>query len=391
MRRFPTFLEFKRESRSEGVMKITEPNASIITTITRATAVTLAVFLGACSDGNDHHEQQAAVPFQELVDQGVTRYLGVYSPSGTTQAGNVINYQFGAGAGPLCLTGKPYTMATLDEGTEDLVIFLEGGGACWFDFCAATSEASQGIPAHSIFQPGNPLAGISTVYLPYCDGGIFASDADVDTDNDGAADRFHRGLHNLSAGLDVAVRAFPAPRRIVLVGVSGGGYGTLFALPLVRQLYPGVPIDVLNDSGIGINRPNDPDWNAQIYEYWNIGSFFPASCAECVVQGSPTGIINWELAQDPDVRLGMLSYSQDATISTFYLGIGGAAFENLLRTTLADVEAANSSRMHSFVRAGDTHTFLESDLSISVEGVSVAGWVNDMLFGADEDWRSVSE
>ena len=182
--------------------------------------------------------------------------------------------------------------------------------------------------AFSIQLGANPLAGISTVYLPYCDGGIFASDADVDTDNDGTDDRFHRGLHNLSAGLDVAVRTFPAPRRIVLVGVSGGGYGTLFALPMVRQLYPGVPIDVLNDSGIGINRPNDPVWNQQIIDYWNIGSFFPASCAECDVQGSPAGIINWQLAQDPDVRLGMLSYTQDFTIGTFFLGIGGPAFES---------------------------------------------------------------
>src|SRR5690606_27336640 len=103
----------------------------------------------------------------------------------------------------------------------------------------------------------NPLADYSTVYVPYCDGGLHASDADVGTDGDGITDRYHRGLHNLSASLDVAVNTFPTPRRIVLTGVSGGGYGTIFALPLVRQLYPGVPIDVVNDSGIGITRPDD--------------------------------------------------------------------------------------------------------------------------------------
>lgn len=356
----------------------------------------LALLAGACSDGSDNVEigNGEAVPYQELVEQGVTRYLGMYSPMTASQDGDVVNHQFGAGDGPLCLDGTRYSMATRDKGSEDLMIFLQGGGACWFDLCAATSQAGPGIPPIGILDQNsaiNPVAGTSTVYLPYCDGGLFASDADVDTDDDGVDDRFHRGLHNLSAGLDVAARTFPAPRRIVLVGVSGGGYGTLFALPIVRQLYPGVPIDVVNDSGIGINRPNDPDFNQQVIDYWNIGSFFPASCAECNVQGSPAGIINWQLREDPNVRLGMLSYTQDSTIGTFFLGIGGPAFEAVLRPTLAEVESANPQRMRSFVRAGDSHTFLLTDLSIAVEGVSVSDWVASMVDGPADDWQSVSE
>lgn len=361
-------------------------------------AAALPLFVGACSDDNnnnhDNNNPETPVPFQELVDQGVTRYLGVYTPMSSVQDGDVVNHQFGEGDGPLCLNGTPYTMATRDEGTEDLMIFLQGGGACWFDLCAATTQAGPGIPVAGILDPTssiNPLAGISTVYMPYCDGGIFGSDADVDTDNDGTYDRFHRGLHNLSAGLDVAVRTFPSPRRIVLAGVSAGGYGTLFALPIVRQLYPGVPIEVLNDSGIGINRPNDPVWNQQIIDYWNISGFFPASCPECNVQGSPAGIINWQMEQDPDTRLGMLSYTQDFTIGTFFLGIGGPAFEAVLRPTLSDVEDANPERMRSFVRAGDTHTYLMGDLSIEVDGVSVSEWVASMIDGPADEWQSVSE
>ena len=189
----------------------------------------------------------------------------------------------------------------------------------------------------------------------------------------------------------MAVRAFPAPRRIILAGVSGGGYGSLFALPVVRQLYPDVPIEVLNDSGIGINRPDDPAFNQQIIDYWNIGGFFPESCEECNVQGSPTGIINWQLAEDPDVRLGMLSYTQDATIGGFFLGIGGPTFESILRQTLTDVEAANGDRMRSFVRAGSSHTFLLGDLAIEVSGVTLSDWIDAMLDDTADDWNSVTE
>jgi len=367
-------------------------------TLRAVAGLAVAISLVACSNGNDNgtllDSGQPTVPFQELVDQGVTRYLGLYSPSSTTQSGNVISHQFGAGDGPLCLNGTPYTMSTRDEGSEDLMIFLQGGGACWFDLCAATPEAGPGIPEVGVLSQDpaiSPLAGVSTVYLPYCDGGLFGSDADVDSDNDGTDDRFHRGLRNLSAGLDVAVRAFPKPRRVVLAGVSAGGYGTLFALSVVRQMYPGVPIEVINDSGIGINRPSDPTFNQQIIDYWNIGAFFPASCAECNYQGSSADLINWQLTQDPDVRLGMLSYTQDFTIGTFFLGIGGPVFESVLRPTLADVEAAHPERMRSFVRAGTTHTFLIGDLGIAVEGVSVHDWVESMIDGPTDNWQSVSE
>tara|TARA_R110000823_G_scaffold47903_9_gene121820 strand:- start:2517 stop:3653 length:1137 start_codon:yes stop_codon:yes gene_type:complete len=355
----------------------------------------LAILAAGCSDNNDSPaEGDDAVPFQELIDQGVTRYLGLYSPMMSTEDGGVMNHAFGEGDGPLCLDGGPYTMATRDTGTEDLMIFLQGGGACWFDLCAATSEAAPGIPNAGILNPSlgaNPLAGMSTVYLPYCDGGLFASDADVDSDDDGTPDRFHRGLHNLSAALDVAVQTFPAPRRIVLAGVSGGGYGSIFALPLVRQLYPDVPIDVLNDSGVGITRPDDPAFNQQIIDYWNINGFFPASCEECTIQGDPSGFLDWQLKQDPDTRLGMLSYAQDFTIGTFFLGIGGPAFEGVLRPAMAELESRNPERMRSFIAPGSSHTFLLGELDVAVEGVTVGEWVESMVDDVDGNWESVSE
>ncbi|MEM9255567.1 MAG: pectin acetylesterase-family hydrolase [Pseudomonadota bacterium] len=366
----------------------------------RVVVCALAVALAACSDsdnnnndGSDDGGVEPAGQFQELVDQGVTRYVGLYSPMATSQEGDVVNHDFAEGDGPLCLDGSRYTMATRDEGSEDLLILLQGGGACWFTFCSATESAGTGIPAAGILDPANPdnpLAGVNTAYLPYCDGGLHASDADVDSDNDGLIDRYHRGLHNLSAGLDVTVRAFPAPSRIVLAGISGGGYGTIFALPLVRQLYPDTPIEVINDSGLGITRPADPDFNNEILEYWNIGAFFPESCPDCVPQGDAVEFLDWQLGQDPGLRLGLMSYAQDFVIGTFFLGIGGPAFEQEMRTTTGELEQRNPDRVRSFIRAGDSHTFLGSDLTLSVEGLSISDWVDGLINDTD-DWRSVSD
>jgi hypothetical protein len=290
-------------------------------------------------------------------------------------------------------------MATRNSGSDDLLIFLQGGGACWFPnsggLCAATSSAAGQlpIPINGLLSPDpskSPLAGTSAVYVPYCDGGLHASDADYDSNDDGNIDLYHRGLHNLTASLDVAMGVFPAPSRVILAGVSGGAYGALFALPLVSQAYPGVPIDVLNDSGIGITRPDDPVFNQAVVEYWNIEDFFPASVPNVMPEGSPTTLLNWQLKQDTNIRMGMFSYAQDSTIGTFFLGLDPSVFEGLLRSTVADVETANEQRVRSFIADGGSHTFLGGDLSLSVEGVTLYDWVDAMINEPLENWESVS-
>lgn len=107
--------------------------------------VMLIVGLIACSDSNYQpppitpspapEAEPEPVPFAELYEQGVDRYLGEFTPMSAEPADGIVQHTFGAGDGPLCLTGGEYTMATRDGGDDTLMIFLEGGGACWSDFC----------------------------------------------------------------------------------------------------------------------------------------------------------------------------------------------------------------------------------------------------------------
>jgi len=365
----------------------------------------LIPFLAACSDSSDspvavappapppEEIEPEAVPFQELLDQGIARYLGEYTPMLSEQDGAIVNHSFGAGDGPLCLTGGEYTMATRDTGSEDLVIFLQGGGACWSDLCLATEQAAPGIPPIGVLNPaleGNPLAGMSMVYLPYCDGSLHAGDQDVDTNEDGEADRFHRGLHNLSASLDVAVSTFPSPRRIVLTGVSAGAFGTTYALPLVRTLYPGVPIDLVNDSGLGLGRIGQPEFITQLLTEWNATAFFPESCDTCIGDdGHTTDYHQSQLEEDDNLRRGMMSYTRDTVIAVTFVQVGGEAFEAALLEELDDLEAAYPERVKSFVAAGPAHTFLIGDLNQTAGGVTVADWVSSMLDG--EGWETTRD
>jgi hypothetical protein len=210
-----------------------------------------------------------AIPFETLYEQGVDQYLGDFTPMLSEAANDIVQHTFGTGEGPRCLLGGDYTMATREGSSSELMIFLEGGGACNSLLCQATPVASPGMPRFGILNPeasSNPARNFNVAYLPYCDGSLFSGDTAIDTDDDGVVDRYHHGLKNLSASIDVIASTFPAPDRILLTGNSAGGFGTDYMLPLVRKLYPDTPIDLINDSGVGISRPGYVDFVSQRME-----------------------------------------------------------------------------------------------------------------------------
>ncbi len=360
----------------------------------RALLVMCGLVLVACSDGNDNDNDNDNTPFQEIIANGIDRYLGEYTPMMSDTSDGVVTHTFGTGDGPLCIDGSSYRMSTRDMGSEDLIIFLQGGGACWSTFCAATENAAAGLPAVGLLDPNradNPVRDWNLVYLPYCDGGLHSSDKDNDYDNDGNVDTPQRGLHNLSAALDVAVNTFPAPRRILLAGASAGGFGTTFALPLVRYLYPDVPIDVVNDSGVGVGRPNDRAYLELLMSDWNQSAFIPDSCDDCLGDdGHLTSFLIWQLDQDPNVRRSILSSKQDDVIGTFFLQIGGPAYEAALIPELMELEAAHPDRVRYWLTEGDGHTYVQLAPEQTAGGVSALDWVKTMLDDNDS-WTTVSD
>ncbi len=356
-------------------------------------AACLSLFLLGCSDDSDSPEIDTR-PFAELYEQGILRYLGVYTPMQSEVNGDVTVHTFGVGDGPMCQLGAPFGMSTRDQGSENLLIFLEGGGACWSELCLSTEEISTFNSTAGINDPNranNPTRDWNQVYVPYCDGSLHAGDSEADYDNDGIPERSHRGLHNLSAALDVAANTFPSPRRIVLAGNSGGGFGTIFALPLVRAIYPDARIDVLNDSGVGVGEPDDPGLLLTLQEDWNLGAFQPASCPDCIGDdGHFTNYMIWQLDQDSNTNLSLLSYTQDFVIANTFVRIGGPAFETALRGEMEKQEAANPERVRSFIPAGTGHTFLQLEPDKTIDGVNLMDWIGAMLSDGP-GWESLSE
>jgi len=354
---------------------------------------------GSSSTGN---------PFQEMVDQGVTQYEGLAQVSEETAVNGVIQYTYDPASGPRCLRGGTYHSAVRKTDSDELFIYLNGGGACWQEFCMAVTQAAVGIPDFQILDnknPNNPLKDWNLSYLPYCDGSLFAGEAEYDDDGDGKIDRYHHGIRNLTAGLEVTRRNFPAPKRIFLAGSSAGGWGTIMATPLVRIFYPDVPIYIFSDSGSGVANGNDPGFLTMLLNEFNIMRFIPQSCQDCIANGHLTKVIAWALERDPKLKIGIFSSYQDKIYSMFFFGIPGAQFEAQLKEEFAYLNGEFPKRAKGFLIAGDMHTTLGLDVSVFMDnlgstvsedlitqivtlggldtaqnGVTIAEWIRRMLY-----------
>lgn len=336
------------------------------------TLVLPAVFLLATScDGDpaaspDVPDAGPPPPTQTIAEQlGLTQYVGAITPIEESVDGDVTTYTFDPAEGPLCMRGAEYRMSVRDlPGSDDLVIFLQGGGACWSAFCLAVTAAPPGIPGVDILNrqvPGNPVADWDVVYLPYCDGSMFAGEAEHDDNRNGNGKRIHRGLANLTAALEVAAMRFPDATRILLAGSSGGAYGLLLGGPMVRHYYPNAELIVMADSGIGLAKDGDQAFLDNLMEEFNVARFLPADCPSCTDRAHLTGLVGWFLGHDDNARVGMFSSWYDSVIARTFLGIPSEDHAISLEAQTELLRDAYPDRFRRFIVDGVQHTSLLGD------------------------------
>lgn len=331
----------------------------------------------------------------ELHEAGVDKYLGDFVPVSSADVGDgwtKHSFDPDGGEGPICIAGTPFSAFTRAGNPTKLLIFEQGGGACWQDFynCNVLSEAQEPPgPRQGIFDfdsPDNPFADYSIVYMPYCDGSVFSGDNDVvDPSFPFGPVRFHRGLRNQSAAMDLARATFPRARRITVAGSSAGGVGaTAFSPFLVRFLYGNaVNLTVFNDAGPVTTNLSDTVAVAARAADWEFGKFYPASCTDCDDMGQSTAVIKWRLDNDSTIREAFYETDADQT-NRFFLGLlfDPAGFRNLIVTEHGLLNAAHPDRYKRFIVAGDiSHTALQTSLFYSQDanGVLLNEWTEDFL------------
>ncbi|MFT5432824.1 MAG: hypothetical protein ACI9OJ_003528 [Myxococcota bacterium] len=376
------------------------------------------------TDAEDTHSGVVA-PHEIAASLGLTQYVGGINPEVLAESDNETIYTFDESEGPVCMRGAPFQVG-VRSGTEDnLVIFLQGGGACWSDFCLAVTGTGSGIPAVDILNPeleANPVRAWNAVYLPYCDGSFFAGDAEHDDNLNGKGLRQHRGLANLTAALEVAAARFPDPPKILLAGSSGGAYGLLVAAPLVRHYYPNVELVAMADSGIGIARSGEPEFIAVALKEFNVERFIPKDCPNCLTDGHLTPMITWMLERDPNLRIGMFSSWYDSVLARTFMRITPDRFADALDQQTSAIAAQFPDRFRRFIIDGVQHTSLLANASgiigddlaavelpedalgtllsglklggmvtTEIDGLTMSTWLGGLIAGDLDVWVDVQE
>ncbi len=368
-------------------------------------ALSFVAFTAHAGGGKANHGLSDEA-LEELDEAGVFKYLGEYEPVSSEDVGDgwtKHTFDPDGGDGPICIAGTPYSVFTREGHSKRLLIFLQGGGACWqgFYFCNVLAEdqepPSPRVGIWDFDNPANIFKDHSIVYMPYCDGSVHTGDnAVVDPDFPYAPVRHHRGLRNQSAGMDVAKAHFPNAKWITMAGSSAGGVGVAGFTPfLARKTYGRWnKMTVFNDAGpVTVNPDALGDIDARAAD-WDFGKFYPDSCTECDEAGDATEVIKWRLANDNTIREAIYETDFDET-NRFFLGLlfDPFRFRELVIEGHGVLNDLHPDRYKRFIVSGDiSHTALQTPLFYSQDanGVLLNEWARDFILRPDR-WDDIVE
>ncbi len=255
--------------------------------------------------------------------------------------------------GTVCSDGSQYKFFVHDApGSNDLVLYFEGGGACWdYESCSGQlgllgAANPNGIADDYITQfkaryvapivngadPGLPLRsrtdiatkGWDVVFMPYCTGDVHVGN-NVQTYVDPAGQNppitfRHAGFHNTREAVAYLASRFPNVNRMLVSGFSAGGVASAAAFTEARTVIDPNAAFMLNDSGPLFPAPNGSFNSRQLHDTialaWDLDTVFaelPASFDPDDF-GSTTDML---AAEFPGDQLAYTGYSSDFNFSRF--------------------------------------------------------------------------
>jgi Pectinacetylesterase len=296
-------------------------------------------------------------------------------------------------AGTHCRDGSDTGIAVnlASPASDKIVVYLEGGGACVDEFfCSpiATPEkfgateftawkAGTGAataPNGGIFSrtdAANPVAGWNYVYVPYCTGDVFVGDNPKGMVPNVAAVQQFVGYTDMHLDLDRIVPTFPGTTKVLLTGISAGGFGASANYVQTARAFGSTPVYLLDDSGPPFEAPYLANcMQTQFASLWGMTGALADCGNDCTNPNSYFIDYSKHLAKTyPTMPFGLIESTEDAVISLFF-GYGnpgncvGSSFPTsslpgpTFTAGLADaqMQLAGASNFGSFIFTGGQHT-----------------------------------
>jgi len=319
--------------------------------------------------------------------------------------------QIATGGETTCMYDTPYSffVRPASEPTEKLMIYFQGGGACWDGFtCGAVGqfasryevpadipELTNNIGMFDYENPENPVTDYNAVFVPYCTGDVHGGDAVVTfdvpkeqlgVDFDEITVHFN-GRKNSQAVLDWVYENFVAPEQIFVTGCSAGGYGATVNAPFVMEHYVDVPVVHMADAAVGVTPA---DWGGLTTWGFDKLTFldeihpdtFNTDYMEALAALYPDNIVSQYTTYMDQVQIGFYGFQTGVVVdSSNFLQLavewGAGAEERLNRLN------ETSDNFSSYLAGGMVHcvTPLPEFYEYEIGGVSVTTWIADLLDG----------
>jgi cysteine-rich repeat protein len=347
----------------------------------------------ACDDGNDN-------PFDGCLPDCTTVEVIDTKP---------LTWEYVEVPGTMCMSGEPAGFGiSLNPDSKDVMIYLEGGGACFNDLCDFSAFNIPFIPPpDGIFNrnnPDNPVKDWSMIYVPYCTGDVHGGNEDTQL---GGKVRHFRGYTNITKYLQQWVPTFAGAENVLLTGISAGGFGSgLNAIQVADAFGPGPQMIVIDDSGPPLSNDVIPPCLQQGFrDVWGLDGTILAACGAACADPNDfaSGTLDHVLEKYPDMRFGLFSNTADTVIRTF-MGFGwgngeydkcdgiassvpAAVYEDGLLAlrdqhggAAATYYIGQTQVLYNF---GQGHTVLRSPSfwTTVIDGVQLSDWVGGVIKG----------
>ena len=308
-------------------------------------------------------------------------------------------------------------LASIHPNSTKLLIYFEGGGACFnVPTCNANRNSfgnaegqqyatgfnNNPAPIINRASANNPYADWTYVFVPYSTGDVHSGDNDdADVPNNGPQDQEMNGFDNFSEVVEELEEYYGSDgfTDIIVTGSSAGGYGTYLNFTQVADAFTSAQMTGIIDAGpMFIDENVFADCLADVWD--NLFEFNYPSDYASVVQGSydqqVQGIYEYLSRKYPNANFGLISDLQDQVIRYFF-GFGLTACSNTesaipalqFEQGLYNLELLlnDFSNWEVYYVPDDGHTFLGTNRwqNTTVSGVSLADWLEAVRNGTAEN------
>ena len=302
-----------------------------------------------------------------------------------------------------CALGTPYTFHARRADPDKVVVFFNGGGACWAgQTCDPSVEPTTYVPSaqmghndprthKGIFDlgnPANPVGDWSMVFVSYCTGDVHLGGIDrAYTKPDGSEITIrHRGHANANAALNWMKENFGDAKEILVAGSSAGAVASPIYAGVVAKTHPDANVHHLGDGAGGYGAENV----STTLEAWDLSNSLPDWAIGQNMDKGFTGLYLNAIAAFPDIPFAQYDAAHDRVQIQFSQALRGSSELLPQLNDNREVVSAAAEGFQSFTAGGAEHTILRAPYlySYSVNGTSFVDWLSMLV--SDEQPTTVS-